>query len=61
MNFNKFISQLNQTHVSFQQNAFQSVNLRLTVRNWLIGFYIVEFEQSGKDRAKYGEKLIEEI
>ena len=58
MNFNKFISQLNQTHVSFQQNAFQSVNLRLTVRNWLIGFYIVEFEQSGKDRAKYGEKLI---
>jgi len=61
MNFNKLISQLNQTHVSFQQNAFQSVNLNLTVRNWLIGFYIVEFEQSGKDRAKYGEKLIEEI
>jgi predicted nuclease of restriction endonuclease-like (RecB) superfamily len=61
MNFNKLISQLNQTHVSFQQNALQSVNLNLTVRNWLIGFYIVEFEQSGKDRARYGEKLIEEI
>ena len=61
MNFNKLISQLNQTHVSFQQNAIQSVNLNLTVRNWLIGFYIVEFEQSGKDRARYGEKLIEEI
>jgi predicted nuclease of restriction endonuclease-like (RecB) superfamily len=61
MNFNKLISQLNQTHLSFQQNALQSVNLNLTVRNWLIGFYIVEFEQSGKDRAKYGQKLIEEI
>lgn len=61
MNFNKLLSQLNQTHVSFQQNALQSVNLNLTVRNWLIGFYIYEFEQKGRDRAKYGDKLIEEI
>lgn len=61
MNFSLLISQLNQTHNTFQQNAFQSVNLNLTVRNWLIGFYIVEFEQHGRDRAKYGDKLIEEI
>ncbi len=52
MNFSLLISQLNQTHNTFQQNAFQSVNLNLTVRNWLIGFYIVEFEQHGRDRAK---------
>ena len=23
----------------------------MTVRNWLVGFYIVEFEQNGEDRA----------
>jgi len=23
--------------------------------NWLVGYYIVEFEQQGEDRAKYGE------
>lgn len=28
------------------------------MRNWLIGFYIVEFEQNGEDRAKYGEFLL---
>lgn len=30
----------------------------LTLRNWLIGFYIVEFEQKGEDRAEYGDKLL---
>jgi hypothetical protein len=33
----------------------------LTLRNWLIGYYIVEFEQNGEDRAKYGEKLLQNI
>lgn len=31
------------------------------MRNWLIGAYIVEFEQSGKDRAKYGARLLETL
>jgi len=30
----------------------------MTIRNWLIGCYIVEFEQHGEDRAKYGEFLL---
>ena len=29
-----------------------------TMRNWLIGYYIVEFEQHGKDRAEYGLQLL---
>ena len=33
----------------------------MTVRNWLMGFYIVEFEQNGEDRAKYGAKLIRSL
>lgn len=32
----------------------------MTVRNWLIGFYLVEFEQNGDDRAAYGQKLIDQ-
>jgi DUF1016 N-terminal domain len=28
---------------------------------WLVGFYIVEFEQKGEDRAKYGENLLSEL
>ena len=29
--------------------------------NWLVGYYIVEFEQHGEDRAKYGEKLLKTL
>lgn len=35
------------------------VNINLTIRNWLVGYYIVEYEHYGKDRARYGDKLIE--
>ncbi|MCD4735385.1 MAG: hypothetical protein K8R53_05045, partial [Bacteroidales bacterium] len=38
--------------------AANAVNRALTVRNWLIGYYIVEFEQNGKDRAEYGTPLL---
>ena len=30
-------------------------------RNWLIGYYIVEFEQHGKDRAEYGSQLLKKL
>jgi len=29
------------------------------MRNWLIGYYIAEYEQRGADRAKYGAGLLE--
>ena len=31
------------------------------MRNWLIGYYIVEFEQHGKDRAEYGTQLLKKL
>ena len=37
------------------------MNSHITLRNWLIGYYIVEFEQNGEDRAKYGVKLLKEL
>ena len=35
--------------------------LGLTLRNWLIGCYITEYELNGKDRAQYGEKLFAQL
>jgi predicted nuclease of restriction endonuclease-like (RecB) superfamily len=61
MKFDLLVNSVKETHVGFQQYAVKSVNLSLTLRNWLIGFYIVEFEQKGEDRAKYGEKLLENL
>jgi hypothetical protein len=31
------------------------------LKNWLFGYYIVEYEQNGEDRAKYRKGLIDEI
>jgi predicted nuclease of restriction endonuclease-like (RecB) superfamily len=61
MNFEILVNTINQTHQHFQQQATKAVNVSLTLRNWLIGFYIVEFEQNGEDRAKYGEKLLAKL
>ncbi len=38
-----------------------AVNQALVLRNWLVGAWIVEFQQHGKDRAKYGTKLLETL
>lgn len=61
MNFEKLVLRIQETNNFLQQNAVKAVNTHLTIRNWLTGFYIVEFEQNGNDRAKYGTKLLETI
>ena len=61
LNFNSLVSLVEQTHLHFQQQAVKAVNVSLTIRNWLVGYYIVEFEQKGEDRAQYGENLFTEL
>ena len=41
--------------------ASRAVNVSLTLRNWLIGCYIAEYELRGADRAQYGEKLLAKL
>lgn len=41
--------------------AAVAVNQWLVIRNWMVGAYLVEYEQNGSDRAKYGEKLLERL
>jgi len=60
-NFNRLISTISQIHKQLQKSAVNAVNQMLTIRNWLIGYYIVEFEQKGEDRAKYGTSLLKLI
>jgi len=61
MDFNKLTSVIQDINSLFTARAKQSINICLTVRNWLFGYYIQEYEQEGKDRAKYGEKLLESL
>ena len=50
-----------QPHHYAQTAAIRAVNQFATLRNWLIGCYIVEYEQKGKDRAQYGERLLKHL
>lgn len=60
-NFSKLVLTINNLHKQLHQSAVNAVNQMLTIRNWLIGHYIVEFEQNGKDRAEYGKSLLKSI
>lgn len=61
MNFKQLIQTIEHTHEHFHNKAVSGVNQSLTIRNWLFGFYVVEYEQNGEDRAKYGAKLLKNI
>ncbi|MBP7037901.1 MAG: cytoplasmic protein, partial [Bacteroidales bacterium] len=61
MNFEQLIEAFEQANEYLQEKAVSAVNQSLTIRNWLFGHYIVEYEQSGEDRAKYGEKLLNSL
>ena len=43
------------------ETAARSVNAVMTAAYWMIGQHIVEFEQSGEERAEYGTALIKRL
>lgn len=49
---------IRQLHEHLAAKAKHAINISLTLRNWLIGFYIAEYQLHGADRAKYGEKVV---
>ena len=61
MDFKKLVDAIEQVHNQLSVQACRAVNTSLTLRNWLIGLYIREYEQHGADRAQYGESLLERL
>ena len=53
-------------HIQTMGNALRRdarlvINRNVTTRAWLTGLYIVEYEQNGSDRAKYGTHLLQAL
>lgn len=61
INFEKLTKIIEETQNILQKKALSVTNQLLVIRNWLVGFYIVEFEQHGKDKAEYGKKLFSSL
>ena len=59
--FDELVTSVLRTHQTAQSGAIRAVNQMATLRNWLIGCYIVEYEQKGSDRAKYGDRLLKRL
>lgn len=58
LTFEDLAKDIEQVHMVTSNAAKSAVNQLLTLRNWIIGYYIVEFEQNGQDRAAYGTRLL---
>lgn len=54
-----FVSDLKSIANEARRQAYRAADHLLVVRNWLIGWRIVEQEQAGKERAEYGKKILE--
>ncbi|MDE0507013.1 MAG: PDDEXK nuclease domain-containing protein [Gammaproteobacteria bacterium] len=61
LDFDQLIGLCQRTHQETQRAAVRAVDRSLVVRNWLFGWYIVEYEQRGADRATYGKQLIPKL
>lgn len=59
--FDELTKIIRDTHDAAQTTAVKAINRMQTMRNWLYGYYIIEFEQHGKDRAEYGTQLLKRL
>jgi hypothetical protein len=58
LSFEQLVAAIGQVHAELAAQALRAVNTSLTLRNWLIGCYIAEYELKGSDRAAYGDKVL---
>lgn len=59
--FDELTKIIRDTHDAAQTTVVKAINRMQTMRNWLYGYYIIEFEQHGKDRAEYGTQLLKRL
>ena len=56
LTFAGLVDSIKEVDLQLARQASRAVNISLTLRNWLIGLYISEFELRGLDRAGYGDR-----
>ncbi|MEA2060814.1 MAG: PDDEXK nuclease domain-containing protein [Thermodesulfobacteriota bacterium] len=60
--FDGLVDLFEQTQTALRAQAARAVNSSLVARNWLFGWYIVEFEKQSSDRAEiYGKNLMAQL
>jgi hypothetical protein len=50
MNFEQLVQSIKTVHESMKEQAGKAVNVRLTLRNRPVGYYVSKYEMNGADR-----------
>ncbi|MBI5363732.1 MAG: DUF1016 family protein [Planctomycetes bacterium] len=61
MRYDQLVASIVSCHRVTLARAATAANQSLVLRNWLVGGHLVEYEQLGEDRARYGEDLLSRI
>lgn len=61
LSFDNLMDNIKEINTRAGGMAKSAVNQLMTLRNWAIGYYIVEYEQGGNDRAEYGTNLLKNL
>lgn len=61
MTFSNLVSGISAANKYLKDSAACAINQHVTARNWLIGYYIFNYEQKGMDRATYGEGILKNL
>ncbi|MDX9785837.1 MAG: PDDEXK nuclease domain-containing protein [Desulfobacterales bacterium] len=59
LDFGQLVGVIRQVHDKLAAQVSRAVNTSLTLRNWMIGFHVEEYERRGVDRTEYGDKLMD--
>ena len=60
-NYRAVLDEITELLQSARRTSARAVNTIMTAVYWEIGRRVVEYEQSGRSRAAYGEKLLERL
>ena len=60
-NYSSLVASIGGLIQSARSRVTQTINTEMVRLYWEIGRHVVEYEQGGSDRAKYGEKLLEHL
>jgi len=61
LDFGSLVAAIRHAHEHMAARAGRAINISLTLRNWVVGAHIREYEQNGSDRAQYGAQVLEHL
>lgn len=59
--YTQLIENIGNTITNARNNSYKAINKELIQSYWLIGKYIVEYEQNGNIKAEYGKQLLDQL